>query len=208
MKNLFLITKKLANLFNFVRSQSYNLNQNKSLINKINMENESHVKLPFLQINGPEYIHIGRHSSIGKHAWISCYDNYLSYKFYPKLTIGNNVVIGNYACITAINEIIIEDGCLFSDYVYISDHAHEFNPETQTPIVDQPLESKGTVVIGSNCFVGMRVCILPNTTIGNNCVIGAHSVVTKSFPAYSMIAGVPAKLIKSYSFKNKKWENV
>lgn len=208
MKSLFLITKKLTNLIDYLKYQSFSLSQDKSILKKINMENESQIGFPFFQINGPEHINIGKNSSIGKHAWISCYENYLAQTFNPKLQIGNNVIIGNYACITAVNEIIIEDGCLFSDYIYISDHAHGFDPEIQTPIVEQPLESKGNVIIGANCFVGMRVSILPNVKIGNNCIIGAHTVVTKSFPAYSMIAGVPAKLIKRYSFENKKWENV
>lgn len=51
--------------------------------------------------------------------------------------------------------------------------------------------------IGRNCFVGGRSLILPGVEIGDNCVIGAGSVVTKSVPAGSLVAGNPARILKS-----------
>lgn len=51
--------------------------------------------------------------------------------------------------------------------------------------------------IGSNCFIGGRSLILPGIEIGDNCVIGAGSVVTKSVPAGSVVAGNPARVIRT-----------
>lgn len=54
----------------------------------------------------------------------------------------------------------------------------------------------GKIKIGNNCFIGTNAIILPDVTLGNNVVVGAGSVVTKSFPNDVIIAGNPAKVIK------------
>ena len=156
-------------------------------------------------ISGAENISIGSNTSIGHSSWIAAFNSYLNQNFSPNIIIKNNVRIGNYACITAIDEIVIEDGCLFSEYVYISDHYHGVDPSTNLSPKDQPLFSKGKVFIGKNTFVGYRVTILSGVTLGRNCVIGSHSVVNKSFPDYSMIAGSPAKVIKTFNFEKNDW---
>jgi len=160
------------------------------------------------QIDGGKYIIIKNNSSVGHSAWLGAFESYLDQKFTPSISIGNNVRIGNYACITSIDTIDIGDGCLFSEYVYISDHYHGIDPSIGLKPAKQPLFSKGKVVIGNNTFIGYRVTILSGVVLGKNCVVGAHSVVNKSFPDYSMIAGIPAKLIKRYSKEKKCWVSV
>ncbi|GAB7333334.1 hypothetical protein MBLNU13_g04960t1 [Cladosporium sp. NU13] len=54
----------------------------------------------------------------------------------------------------------------------------------------------GDVKIGSDCFIGAGVTILPGVSIGDGCVIGAGSVVSKSVPAYHLAAGVPARVLR------------
>ena len=51
--------------------------------------------------------------------------------------------------------------------------------------------------IGENCFIGGRSLILPGVEIGDNCVVGAGSIVTKSVPARSLVAGNPARILRS-----------
>lgn len=68
----------------------------------------------------------------------------------------------------------------------------------------------GRVKIGNKVFVGADTVILPNVTIGDNCVIGANSTVSKDIPAGSVVAGNPAKVIttmESFLEKNKKLMN-
>lgn len=160
------------------------------------------------QIDGGNYIEIKSNSTIGHSAWLGAFESYQTQKFNPKIIIGNNVRIGNYVCITSIDEIYIDDGCLFSEYVYISDHYHGTDPSIGTEPAKQSLFSKGKVNIGKNTFIGYRVSILSGVSLGKNCVVGAHSLVNKSFPDYSMIAGVPAKLIKKYCIENKCWIDI
>lgn len=163
---------------------------------------------PTLQIDGAQYIRLGKDTGIGRNAWLGAFDSYLNQKFTPSIVIGNNVRIGNYVCITAIDRVQIGDGCLFSEYVYISDHGHGYDPTLNLSPKEQNLTSKGPVEIGCNSFLGYRVCILSGVTLGKNCVVGANSVVTKSFPDYTMLAGSPARAIKRFSFEQNKWIDI
>lgn len=66
----------------------------------------------------------------------------------------------------------------------------------------------GKVLIGDWCYIGANALIMPGVTIGNNCLVAAGSVVTKSIPAGSVVAGNPARIICSvedYYQKNKKY---
>jgi lipopolysaccharide O-acetyltransferase len=71
--------------------------------------------------------------------------------------------------------------------------------------MQQALISKGPVTIGRRCFLGFRVAVMPGVTLGEHCVVGANSTVTRSFPAYSMIGGSPARLLKTYSLETHQW---
>ena len=53
------------------------------------------------------------------------------------------------------------------------------------------------IEIGEHCWIGANACILPGVTLGDRCVVGAGSVVTKSFPDGSVVGGVPARLLSS-----------
>lgn len=165
--------------------------------------NESYVRLP-RRLEGAQFIEIGERVTIHSHSWINAISHFAGRNYQPRITIGNDVQIGHYVCITAIDEIMIGEGCLFSEYVYVSDSSHGINPESGL-LTKQPLESKGPVRIGAHCFIGYRTSILPGVELGDHCIVGAHSVVTHSFPAYSMVAGVPARCIKTYSPISKVW---
>ena len=173
----------------------------------LQLGNNSFLATP-MQIDGGKFIYLGNNSSIGHSAWLGAFEKYLDQTFSPKILIEENVRIGNYACITCVEKITISKGCLISEFVYISDHYHGFDPEFHLSPALQPLYVKGEVFIGENTFIGYRVSILSGVKIGKNCVIGAHSVVTKSFPDYSMLAGSPAVMIKTYSFIEKNWIDV
>ncbi|MBI3883108.1 MAG: acyltransferase [Sphingobacteriales bacterium] len=162
---------------------------------------------PRRPIDGKEYISLGDNSYIGPDCWLAAYDayEYSQQKFTPQITIGNNVFIGSYSSITSINKIIIEEGVETADFLYISDHTHSIIPEEGVPIRKRRLISRGYVKIGAYTGIGINVAILPGVTLGKYCIVGAYSVVTKSFPDYSLISGNPAVLVKTYCVEKKKW---
>lgn len=155
----------------------------------------------------PKYITLGKRVTIRENSWISAIPKYAGQEFLPKIIIEDEVYIGRYACITCVDEVRIGAGSVLSEHVYIADSGHGINPDGP-PIMQQRLESKGPVVLGTRCFVGYGARILPGVTLGNNCVVGANSVVTRSFPEGSMVAGIPAALIKTFVPTSGKWEAV
>lgn len=122
----------------------------------------------------------------------------------PKLSLGRNVSIGRYSIIGCANEISLEDNVRLAPYVHISDRNHRYE-DLNTPIFQQPVSCPGPVIIKADTWIGFGAQIMPGVTIGKHCVIGAGSVVTKDIPDYCVVGGIPAKIIKRYSFKDKKW---
>lgn len=121
-----------------------------------------------------------------------------------KVTIGNGVHIGANIKIDCYGEIAIEDDCLLACDIYILDCNHGKNPSVKS-YVDTEREIK-PVRIGKGCWIGERVSILPGVNIGEKTIIGTNSVVTKDIPAYSIAAGIPARVVKKYNQQTKQWE--
>jgi acetyltransferase-like isoleucine patch superfamily enzyme len=83
--------------------------------------------------------------------------------------------------------------------VTITDNSHGSSDEIYqgVPPVKRKLYTKGPVEIGNNVWIGDKATILPGVTIGDNCIVAANAVVTKSIPENSIVAGNPAKVIKT-----------
>lgn len=122
------------------------------------------------------------------------------------ISIKDNVYIGKNFDLHTNSKISIGNYSVLSDYVYISTLAHGLEPGT-VPIMQQADTDKGNVIIGENCFIGHGAKILPGVVLGDWCVVGAGAVVTKSYSAYSMLVGNPAKCIKIFDSATGKWCN-
>lgn len=110
-----------------------------------------------------------------------------------KLSIGNSFI--NSDCKIRCHEsITIGDDCAIShDFTVMDSNAHKLNGERGTK----------PVYIGNHVWIGTRVVILPGVKVGDGAVIAAGSVVNKDVPSNTLVAGVPAKVIK----KDVIWEN-
>jgi len=156
------------------------------------------------QINFPSYLMGGKKIIVGKNVYIDrsarieAWEKYRGRFFRPQIIIGNDVCINPHCHIGAINKIVIHDGVLIGEYVLITDHFHGKieNKVLSVRPKDRELYSKGEVIIGKNVWIGEKVSILPGVEIGENAIIGANSVVTKSIPANAVVGGNPARIIK------------
>lgn len=114
------------------------------------------------------------------------------------MSIGEGSVIGPDCHITAAEGIFIGKGLRTGKSVLISDNAHgDCHVKSQMMMKpdDRPLCTKGPVRIGDNVWIGEKAAIMSGINIGDGAVIGANSVVTHDVPAYSIVAGCPAKII-------------
>lgn len=113
--------------------------------------------------------------------------------FGPELRIGDNSGVGRNCEIDG--PVTIGSDVMMGPEVVIFTSGHKFD-RTDIPMREQGRTEVKPVTIGNDVWIGRRVIIMPGVTIGNGCVIGAASVVTHDVPDYSVVAGVPAKVIR------------
>jgi putative colanic acid biosynthesis acetyltransferase WcaF len=102
--------------------------------------------------------------------------------------IGPNVEIYNKASVTIGNNVVI------SQDSYLCTASHDISSPTMM-LITKP------IVIGDNVWIGAKANILPGVTIGEGAVVGACAVVAKDVPAWSVVIGNPAKVIKKRNLK-------
>ncbi len=142
-----------------------------------------------VNLNG---IRLGDNVMIGRRAWLQTVP---IGKTHPIISIDDGTNIGRDVTISAAKKIKIGKNCLLSYGVSILDHDHEVTKRKISPMKGKISRAK-TITIEDDCFIGAHSFILKGVHLGKHCVVGANSVVTKSFPDYSIVAGNPAKIVK------------
>ncbi len=106
------------------------------------------------------------------------------------IKIGERIFINANVMMVDLGGITIEDDALIGPGVYLISVNHYLDPKKRRKLELKP------VLIRKNAWIGAKATILPGVTIGENAVVAAGAVVTSDVPKNSVVAGVPAKVIK------------
>lgn len=129
---------------------------------------------------------------LGKRATIHMWANF----FQPKnIEIGEGTIIGDHAFLDGRARLIIGKEVDIASSVMIYNSEHDLNDKNFSAR-EEPVE------IGDFCFIGPRVIILPGVKIGRGAVVAAGAVVTRDVAPFSIVGGVPAKVISERKNKN------
>ena len=110
-----------------------------------------------------------------------------------QIEIGDHVYLGEYVVISSRGKIVIKDHVVIASHAFIVDFDHRFEDPNQ--LIDQQGYRISAVTIENDVWIGAGCKILKGVTIGEGCVVGAGSVVTKNVPPFSICVGVPARVI-------------
>ncbi len=138
---------------------------------------------------------IGDHAVIGRNTRIECTGSLESVG--EGLKIGSRTTFGNDCYFGAAGGIEIGDDVVAGQYIRFHSENHNYD-DLNKLIREQGVSHKG-IKIGNNCWIGAGAVFLDGAELGNGCVVAANAVVTKKFPDNSVIAGMPAKIIKERS---------
>ncbi|MBD2201300.1 acyltransferase [Calothrix sp. FACHB-1219] len=127
----------------------------------------------------------------------------------PELSIDDNTNIEQNVHIVCHSKIKIGANVSITGNCCIVDVTHPYEDvNDRRKIGYRILNEDSFVEIGDGSFIGYGSTILPNVKIGKYVVVGANSVVIHDIPDYSVVAGMPAKVIKQYNHEQGKWINV
>jgi carbonic anhydrase/acetyltransferase-like protein (isoleucine patch superfamily) len=138
-------------------------------------------------------IQVGHRSVIGAFSRVIVSSSYNNLG--DKITIGANVGIGEFAHIGGAGGTSIGDDCIIGAYFSVHPENHGFE-DPYTLLRLQPVTRQG-ITVEHNVWIGAKVTLLDGVHVGHSSVIAAGSVVRQGqYPPYSVLAGVPARIVK------------
>jgi acetyltransferase-like isoleucine patch superfamily enzyme len=147
-------------------------------------------------LHEPRFMHAGSNALINYGARLEAHST--ERHPVPELRIGDNVTIEHSVEIVCHNRVLIGKNTTVAGHCFISDTTHPFDGVPRSQQLTNRIEDDDLMVeIGPDTFIGFGCVILPGVHIGECCVIGAGSVVTKDIPPYSLAVGAPAQVLRS-----------
>lgn len=139
-------------------------------------------------------LQIGRHALFEPNVWITAPGS-------ARVRIGEGTFLNMGVMIASEQLVEVGAHCMLANGCFVSDSSHRYD-DPEKPVTWQGFQSKGPTRIGDNCWLGVGVVVTSGVTIGERCVIGANSVVTKDLPPFSIAAGAPAKVIREIQYRS------
>lgn len=162
---------------------------------------------PLAQLHTPSRISIGSGVRVEKNCTLYAVKKSGNIEYEGEISISDGTFINENCNITAAHGIKIGENVAFGPNVFVCDFDHDYEM-IEVNRLETPLRSKGPIKIGDRCWIGINACITSGVILGHDCVVGANSVVTSSFPPYTVIAGIPARAIKRYDFSSNQWVRI
>jgi len=137
-------------------------------------------------------VSIGERTRIGAHTVVSS-TSHLS-RYGEGFAIGHDSGIGEYGYVGAAGGVFIGNNVIMGQFVSFHSQEHDFSD------VERPIRQQGSreesIEVGDDCWVGARVTFLAGARVPEGCVVAAGAVVRGAFEPYSVIAGVPARVVR------------
>lgn len=117
------------------------------------------------------------------------------------IEVGENFYANSNCIILDVGKVKIGDNVMFGPNVSIITAGHPIHPQSRLSRYEYGMP----ITIGSNCWLGANVTVCPGASVGDNCVIGAGSVVTKAMPSNTVCAGNPCRVLREITDDDRKY---
>ena len=138
--------------------------------------------------NGDQAIVIGDNAIIGRNTIVSCKGG--------SIRLGARVNVSCNCTLISETQLVLEDRVLVAGHCYLIAGGNHGLDRVDVPIIDNPMTQKGGVVVEQNSWLGAHVTVLDGVRIGRDAVVAAGAVVHRGVEAFTMVAGVPARLMR------------